>query len=360
MLGRDQKQFLVGMVVGASLFSPAPLFSGEIDSRSPKSQDKVSVSQTPLSVLKILGNNLNSIAQKAQVKERVTSITDKVTPEKRSVPSNTASEKDAVQLLPPLSTDPTRINKVDVDQLSLESAGNANSLWKTGQDALEKAGGLPLPTARVVPEVGERAGTKGPKEAPLQSPEDLTNSDTLPQLQPQKTRFGKDKYDDKLFKEEKPVLPTWGPAPQAENTGPAVAWAADPQAQDEKDKDQEKEQAEKKAREQLNKVILEYAERTEDKGAFSLVDYYDLRGLVAKNQDLIGKIQNDEFDDRFIKNARTIYERFGNKDSSEDKEPFEQFLRRMQPPSVVFRPSEAIKKPIPRNTETHREPGRLQ
>lgn len=338
-------------------FFSFPVNAVELDSKSTPGQ---------FLILKNLENSFNQLATQSKIKERITSLSESVSAVKKEVLAKVSaapvvnpipSEKEAAGMLPKLTTDPTRINKVDINQTGLEGVGNAGELWKAADAAIQKQTSLPLPVARVVPEVGEKRNRAAPKEAPLTNPSSAQDPDTIPQLTPQTTRFGKDKYDqEKLFNEEKlKGIPLISPSPSFSSSQ-----YQPPLEEKEQDKEKEKELEEKKAREKLDKVILEYAERTEEKSAFNLVDYYDLKGLVSENQELLGKIQDDEFDERFLKNARVIYERFGSKDNSEDKEPFEKFLRRLQPPTRVFSPSESTRKPLPRNSDTHRDRGLSQ
>lgn len=342
--------FLVGVLCFVSLRGKA----SELDPKS-------GMNEFP--VLRNIEKSLNQLATKSKIKERISSITEPL-PKVSEAPVIKAipNEKVAASMLPTLSTDPTRINKVDINQTGFEGISNAGDLWKAADAAIEKQSILPLPVARVVPEVGEKYARVLPKESPLLNSAFSQGLDTIPQLAPQNTRFGKDKYDqEKLFKEEKPKVSSLvPPSPLLANPNLSPGGPMEDPFQEEKDKEKEKELEEKRAREKLDKVILEYAERTEEKSAFNLVDYYDLKGLVSENQELLGKIQDEEFDERFLKNARLIYERFGTKDNSEDKEPFEKFLRRLEPPPRIFRPNESLRKTLPRNSDTHRDQLGLQ
>jgi len=120
------------------------------------------------------------------------------------------------------------------------------------------------------------------------------------------------------------------------------------------DPDKKKEQD---ARETFQKTMKEFAERTEDKEAFRLVDYYDLKNLIAKHESILPSFENDEIDERFVQNARIIFDRFGDKDGSFDKRPFERFLRRMEPEQIIFRSQDLRQNTFPSAArgQNHRE-----
>ena len=83
--------------------------------------------------------------------------------------------------------------------------------------------------------------------------------------------------------------------------------------------------------------MKEFAERDDEKETFQLVDYFDLRNVLAKNSQLLTSFENDEIDERFVKNAQIVFERFGGRDNAPDKKPFEVFLKKMEPPSPQFK-----------------------
>ncbi|MFM8270701.1 MAG: hypothetical protein ACKN9V_10980, partial [Pseudomonadota bacterium] len=236
-------------------------------------------------------------------------------------------------LLPELTTDPTKINPVDLQAFNIfnnppSPSGNSGN------------GLLPIPQARTVSPVGEQRST-APLEAPLKSVEAEKDADVVQGFTPKNTRFGKDRYDAPLFQSsalansrnnegfQNPGNPTQNSPSQLP---PLFSNDGDKPESKEKEKNKEQE-----ARESFQKTMKEFAERTEDKEAFRLVDYFDLKNVIAKNESILTSFDDEEFDGRFIKNAQTIFERFSEKDSASDKKPFERFLKRMGPSTPVFR-----------------------
>lgn len=261
--------------------------------------------------------------------------------------------KNGKAVLPEISTDTTKINPIDLEAFGI---GNLSQLSET-KEASANSGLLPIPQARVVAPVGEQRDSRA-TEAPLKTQEALNNPDVITGLTPKTTRFGKDRYDSSLFGEIKPVAPsnfksTEAPQPVASADKPADLM--NPLAGSNSDQEQDPEKRkEQEARQSFQKTMKEFAERTEEKEAFRLVDYYDLKNVLTKHEGLLSSFEDDEFDERFVRNAQIIFDRFGDKDASEDKKPFQRFIKRMQPEEAVFRSQDLRKSAFPSN-RTHRE-----
>lgn len=266
--------------------------------------------------------------------------------------SNLAAKKSTKDILPSLSTDSTKINPVDL------AAFGISNLAGSGGSASPKGGLLPIPQARMVSPVGEQL-TKEALDAPLKTEASQKNQDVLVGLTPKSTRFGSDRYDETVFQSLN------NSKNSSINGVPGVSGSASTKNQypapvpinfsdDEKEKQKNKEQ---EARESFQQTMKEFAERTEEKEAFRLVDYYDLKNVLSKNESILSSFENDEFDERFIRNAQTIFERFADKDSALDKKPFEKFLKRVQPEPVMFQSSDPRKGQVPsgRTDQTHRQ-----
>ena len=250
--------------------------------------------------------------------------------------------------LPALSTDPSKINPVDIQAFGL--IPNSNAVGST-------TGGLPLPQARVVSPVGEQS-SREMTEAPRSTLESINNPEVLTGLTPRTTRFGKDPYDKNLFLSQPMPRSSTGstePGSMSGDNKQALSINGGPsESSSDADPDKKKEQD---ARETFQKTMKEFAERTEDKEAFRLVDYYDLKNLIAKHESILPSFENDEIDERFVQNARIIFDRFGDKDGSFDKRPFERFLRRMEPEQIIFRSQDLRQNTFPSAArgQNHRE-----
>jgi len=210
--------------------------------------------------------------------------------------------------LPSLSTDPTLINPVDLAAFSL-AASTPDSL----KNSSNIGGLLPLPQARTVTPQEKSSKATAPKDTSPANVSLSTEADVLTQFNPQTTRFGKDRYDEELF--------------LVKNSGLANKDISVTESPD----NNSEENLLKQAKEEFEKIMISFAEKTEEIEAFRLVDYYDLKHVFYSNEQTLNLFDDDEIDLRFFDNAQTIYNRFGPKDSSSDKQPFEKFLKRMQP-----------------------------
>jgi hypothetical protein len=255
-------------------------------------------------------------------------------------------------LLPELSTDPTKINPVDLGAFGVVNTAAAKETQSSGL--------LPIPQARVVSPVGEQgSNTRAALDAPIKTQEQVSNPDVINGLTPQNTRFGKDRYDTSLFPTNPSSRGNLSNSVSLEtgngqaNNSLQASLPMNPAPEDE----EQKKNKEKEARENFQKTMKEFAERTEEKEAFQLVDYYDLKNVLAKHESILPSFEDDEFDGRFIQNAQTIFERFSDKDNADDKKPFERFLKRMQPSEVIFRSQDLRKSAFPKaqTGQTHRQ-----
>lgn len=298
-----------------------------------------------------LTKDLNQVSQYKQLSFRIRELGQAVPKvSEPQFPLSKNKKGSAESPLPPLSTDSTKINPVDIQALGFEGATATPS---------SSPGLLPIPQARVVSPVGEQS-SKGITEAPLKTLEAINNPDVITELTPKTTRFGKDRYDQNLFPSQFQIQPAAQKdegqgalnlkmsSDKSENSGNLSDSSID-----------EKEQAKKKeqeARENFQKTMKEFAERTEEREAFRLVDYYDLKNTLSKHESVLTSLGDDEIDERFVRNAKTIFERFGERDNSTDKKTFEQFLKRMQPKDVIFRSQELERSGLPseKGTENHR------
>jgi hypothetical protein len=260
--------------------------------------------------------------------------------------------KSKQSLLPELSTDPTRINPVDLRALGFAATAAPKETQSSGL--------LPIPQARVVSPVGEQDSNKrAALDAPIKTQEQVSNPDVIAGLTPQNTRFGKDRYDTSLFPTNSSSRGNVSNSFAVEtgngqaNNSPQAGPSLNPAPEDE----EQKKNKEQEARENFQKTMKEFAERTEEKEAFQLVDYYDLKNVLAKHESILPSFEDDEFDGRFIQNAQTIFERFSDKDNADDKKPFERFLKRMQPSEVIFRSQDLRKSAFPKaqTGKTHRQ-----
>lgn len=281
-----------------------------------------------LQVLTLLTQALNDITENQNIDFKIIPITSQSV---KILKAPVFSEaKKTEPSLPALSTDDTLINPVD-----LTAFGYSENSLGPAQNEASSPGLLPLPQARVT---GSQKGTSLPfspsatpvEAAPLGS-DPVTEPDVLTQFSPKNTRFGKDRYDSDLFSSVSPN-PTigntlnLGPAPEPEQSSNNT-----PEEPGEEATENPEEKKLKQAKEDFKKTMLEFAERTEEIEAFRLVDYYDLKNIFTKNEQVLSVFDDDEIDLRFVENVQTVYDRFGPKDSTAGKQPFERFLNRMQP-----------------------------
>ncbi len=307
-------------------------------------ESKSSSSLASLNSFQQLTQNLNQIAQRNQVSFKIPPIAQELP--KMSRPQlfeAKASQLKPSNELPALSVDKTRVSSQELNQLGFDSYGNLNSLIETAQDTLKSEGFLNLPKARVLdPSVGEKWNNKQALDSPPRKEVEAENADVLTALSPKNTRFGKDRYDNNPFQgkpeSQASSIPNWNNAGDSSASSQTLA-PLPVEITESKDKEEDEDpevKRQREARENFEKTMKEFAERTEDKEAFQLVDYYDLRNVLFKNENLLGSFENDDIDERFIKNAKTIFDRFGEKDSSSERRSFEKFLKRVQPQASVF------------------------
>jgi len=314
--------------------------SGELSPEQSRTrlENQSTLALSSLNAFQELTQNLNQIAQKNQVALSIPQISVQPLQVSKSQVLPFASAKtpsaSSVKSLPDLSVDKTQIN--------LGNYGNLNNLIETAQDALKSQGLLAIPQARLVePNVGEKWNSKQPLESPPSKQEAGREADVLTDLGSQNTRFGKDRYDKNPFQTnneiQKAPLPVannslgFNSPPSSNSTTEIV-----PEAENKNPEEDPEIKKQKEARASFEKTMQEFAERTEEKESFQLVDYYDLRNVLSKNESLLNSYENDEIDERFVKNVQTIYERFGEKDNSFERRSLEKFLKRMQPPEPVF------------------------
>ncbi|NBX82802.1 hypothetical protein EBQ90_06915 [bacterium] len=302
-------------------------------------QKNPAIELAPLRAFIDLTDQLNSVADSSGVSVRIAPIGTLVRWMSRPEGPALSPQKGKKVGLPALTTDDSQINSVDLKELGLSGLANISGVAQIAQDALRSEGLTPLPMARMVSPVGERS-VQEPLDAPLKSTLKANEPDVIGSLAPVNTRFGKDKYDQSVFTPTaSPASQGFGPAPESVvegNQSDANQFLANNGNDSEESQDPKKKNQLQEARENFQKTMLEFAERTEDKEAFRLVDYYDLKNVLAKNEHLLGMFENEEFDERFVKNAQVIFDRFADKDSAVDKKPFERFLKRLAPPEEAF------------------------
>ncbi|NBX77521.1 MAG: hypothetical protein EBQ92_13285 [Proteobacteria bacterium] len=301
-----------------------------------------------------LTKDLNRLSQHQKISFQIRGLDQKLglVAEPQLPLSTQVKSKSKQPLLPELSTDPTQINPVDLGAFGFDSANNLKE---------NPSGGvLPIPQARVVFPVGEQASQpRVALDAPIKNPEAAVNPDVIAGLAPQTTRFGKDRYDTNLFSPSAGTknsgnVPAFNEAGNVQSNNGlqgALPLTSAPEDADEKKK------KEQEARESFQKTMKEFAERTEEKEAFQLVDYYDLKNVLAKHESILHSFEDDEFDGRFLENAKTIFERFSDKDNADDKKPFERFLKRMQPSEIIFRSQDFRRNAFPKaqTGQAHRQ-----
>lgn len=302
-------------------------------------QKDPAIELAPLRALVDLTDHLNSVADSSGVSIHIPPLGTLVRWISRPQGPALGPQKGETTDLPALTTDDSQMNPVDLKELGFSGLANISGVAEIAQDALRGEGLTPLPKARMVSPVGERT-VQEPLDSPFKSALKANEPDVIPSLAPVNTRFGKDKYDQSVFAPTTPsaaqefgsTSERLGEENQSEKDNFLENRDQDPkETQDPKKKNQLQE-----ARENFQKTMLEFAERTEDKEAFRLVDYYDLKNVLAKNEHLLSMFENEEFDERFIKNAQVIFDRFADKDSAVDKKPFERFLKRLAPPEESF------------------------
>lgn len=347
------------LLIGVCLFT-SPLLSSEGKTKSELFEFKS---------LTFLTDELNQIAQKSDVPFQIRLKNDREKP-KGPVAIILLSPKSQVgnDPLSDLSNNSSNKSKGELDRFDKTPViGELEGKSKTdGEGALRFS--LPLPTARVLSPVQSTWSSKDVTDAPPRlKPTDEKDSISL--FTPKATRFGADRYDSNLFglqppsttKSERNAFQAAPEPIQSKSSMPMMPLSTDlklgavgvggasklpPQEENQKD-------PKKEALEKLQKGIKEFAERDEEKDAFTLADYYDVRGLLSTHSGLLAKMESEELDERFIKNARSIYERFGDKDNSPDKKSFEQFLKRLEPPAQVLQGSGNLPSAKSRNSSRH-------
>lgn len=302
-------------------------------------QKDPAIELAPLRAFTELTQTLNSIASSSGISLRISPLGTQPRFISRPQGPALALGSDEKEGLPALTTDDSQINPVDLKELGFSGLANIFGVAEIAQDALRAEGLTPLPKARMVSPVGERT-IQEPLDSPFKSNLKANEPDVIASLAPVNTRFGKDKYDQSVFAPTaSPAAPGIGSAPESiggESQSDVDQFLADSGNAPEESQDPKKKNQLQEARENFQKTMLEFAERTEDKEAFRLVDYYDLKSVLAKNEHLLGMFENEEFDERFVKNAQVIFDRFAEKDSAVDKKPFERFLKRLAPPEESF------------------------
>lgn len=319
-----------------------------------KEEPKTAFSLNDLVSFIELTKDLNRLSQHQKIPFQIRGLDQKMIlmAEPQFPLSQPVKQKGKEVLLPELSTDPTRINPLDLSAFNLFTGGTTKEVQNPGI--------LPIPQARVISPIGEQsAKDRGALDAPLKTQEQINNPDVISGFTPQNTRFGKDRYDTSLFATQSNSKNNLGdPTQTSFNNQPGKNFIqtglTGSSAPDDEEKKKNKEQ---EARESFQQTMKEFAERTEEKEAFGLVDYYDLKNVLAKHESILPSFEDDEFDGRFLKNARTIFDRFSEKDNADDKKPFERFLKRMQPPEDVFRSQDLRRNAFPQSKsgQTHRQ-----
>ena len=316
-------------------------------------EGKVATDLFEFKSLSVLTHDLNRIAQKSDVPFQ---IKLKKEPAKPNPPAGILFS--APKISPakdPLSE--LSINQSQEKKTGLDGLGSPPVIGEVEKAKVPETSGalrtsLPIPLARVVEPTQPKWSSKEVTNTPVVSknPED---KDVISGFAPKATRFGEERYDGSFYGFQNPpankdnlnqpadpesVQPTNSPQGLSLNPSDDVNLGENPDKskpllptneEDQKDK-------KKEAMEKLQEGIKEFAERDEEKQAFTLADYYDLRGLFSTHSGLLNSMASEELDERFLKNAKSLFNRFGERDNSPAKKSFENFLRRLEPRPQVF------------------------